>query len=261
MYVTVRAVVLILIFLNEYSSRDSNVITAGPQPPAPAPQPPPPNMNSNLAPPGILQPPTQNMPHLSGIVRPMQVGPPQGMMFMQGIPGQMRPLLGIPQPGYPPFGVGPPGGMNRPPLLNPGGGPPMPPNLMALHQQQQLPPMAQELEEEPAAKKAKNLEDSLVPEGQFLASNQSPSTFNVSLPADKPELNMNGQLITLSLALTDTVTTLKLKISEAIGLAPGKQKLSREGLFFKDTNTIAFYNIGDGVTVQLSMKERGGRKK
>jgi len=244
-------------------SNDSNVITAGPQPPTPvsASQP------LHPAPPGILQPPSapQNMPHLAGIVRPIQVGPPQGMMFMQGIPGQMRPLLGIPQPGFPTFGVGPLGGMNRPPLLNPGGGPPpsMPPNLMPPHQQQTSLVPASEPEEEPPAKKAKNLEDSLVPEGQFLASNSSPSTFNVALPCmpEKPEMNLNGQLITLSLALTDTVTVLKSKINDTIGLAPGKQKLSREGLFFKDSNSLAFYNIGDGVTVQLSLKERGGRKK
>jgi splicing factor 3A subunit 1 len=185
---------------------------------------------------------------------------------MQGIPGQMRPLLGIPQPGFSPFGVAPPGGMNRPPLLPPGSGrPSLPPNMMP--SQPMPPPVSAPAppepvqEDEPPAKKAKTVEELLIPEGQFLASNSSSSTFSVALPSDKPEMNLNGQVISLTLALTDPVSVLKSKINEVIGLAPGKQKLSREGLFFKDQNTLAYYNIGDGTTVQLSLKERGGRKK
>jgi hypothetical protein len=34
-----------------------------------------------------------------------------------------------------------------------------------------------------------------------------------------------------------------------------------QGIFVKDSNTLAFYNFGAGATVQLQMKERGGRKK
>lgn len=79
---------------------------------------------------------------------------------------------------------------------------------------------------------------------------------------EKPELNLQGQMLTVSLSLTDSISALKQKIQEAIGLAPGKQKLRlTEGLFFKDQNSLAFYNIGDGATVHLSLKERGGRKK
>ena len=32
-------------------------------------------------------------------------------------------------------------------------------------------------------------------------------------------------------------------------------------MFVKDSNTLAFYNITNGTTVQLQLKERGGRKK
>ena len=34
-----------------------------------------------------------------------------------------------------------------------------------------------------------------------------------------------------------------------------------QGIFVKDSNTLAFYNFMSGATVQLQMKERGGRKK
>lgn len=230
------------------------VISAGPQPPSmSSSQIMAPTISSGPQPPsmpqGILQPP-QPMP---GIVRSLgQVGPPQGMMFMQGIPGQMRPLLGMPpQPGYPPFGM-PPGGMPRPPLLTPG----MPPNLMGQPPMMQMPDM----DDEPSSKRAKSAEDALIPEAQFLASCGPSSTFSVAIP-DKPELNLKGKLISFSMSLTDSVGTLKSKINEVIGLGPGKQKLSRDGLFYKDQNTLAYYNIGDGSVVLLSLKERGGRKK
>ena len=34
-----------------------------------------------------------------------------------------------------------------------------------------------------------------------------------------------------------------------------------QGIFFKDSNTLAYYNVANGSTVQLQLKERGGRKK
>lgn len=41
-----------------------------------------------------------------------------------------------------------------------------------------------------------------------------------------------------------------------------KQKLKTEELgFLKETNTLAFYNAKDGFAVELTIKERGGRKK
>lgn len=34
-----------------------------------------------------------------------------------------------------------------------------------------------------------------------------------------------------------------------------------QGLFFKDSNTLAYYNVPPGAVIQLQVKERGGRKK
>jgi len=34
-----------------------------------------------------------------------------------------------------------------------------------------------------------------------------------------------------------------------------------QGLFFKDSNSLAYYNIMPGTVINLQLKERGGRKK
>ena len=34
-----------------------------------------------------------------------------------------------------------------------------------------------------------------------------------------------------------------------------------QGMFIKDTNTLAFYNLAPDATIHLQLKERGGRKK
>ena len=68
-------------------------------------------------------------------------------------------------------------------------------------------------------------------------------------------------MISLTLSPTDTVAYLKGKIQDETGMPPAKQKLSYDGMFFKDTNTLAYYNLLSGITVLLQVKERGGRKK
>ena len=136
---------------------------------------------------------------------------------------------------------------------------PMAPAAPIMEQQQ---PPQQLIEEEPPNKKLRG-EDNLLPEIDFLAMHKGPVTLQVQAPTgvDKPEWRLNGQIISLTMALNDSVTTLKSKLQEETGLPPAKQKISYEGMFFKDNNTIAFYNLLSGTTVQLQIKERGGRKK
>jgi splicing factor 3A subunit 1 len=115
---------------------------------------------------------------------------------------------------------------------------------------------------------------------------------------DKPEWRLDGRMLSVLLPLTDSVAVAKSKIHEETGLPPGKQKLSQDvsqhstliissffflklefclvselteavvfslfrcqGLFFKDSNSLAYYNVAPGSVVQLGLKERGGRKK
>ena len=44
-------------------------------------------------------------------------------------------------------------------------------------------------------------------------------------------------------------------------LDPVLLSISPQGMFIKDSNSLAFYNFVNGATVQLQLKERGGRKK
>lgn len=114
----------------------------------------------------------------------------------------------------------------------------------------------------PAAKRART-EDSLVPEGDWARRFGGPIKFQVAVPhvSDKPEWRLMGQTLTLTLPLTDPVSVVKAKVHEETGLPPGKQKLARDGLFFKDSQSLSYYNVGPGTVIQLQLKERGGRKK
>ena len=93
--------------------------------------------------------------------------------------------------------------------------------------------------------------------------NVSPVTFRVVVPNDpeKPDWKLNGQMLTLTLPLSDPISVLKAKLQQETGMPPGKQKIQMENIFFKDSNTLAYYNIYPNTVVQLLIKERGGRKK
>jgi splicing factor 3A subunit 1 len=68
-------------------------------------------------------------------------------------------------------------------------------------------------------------------------------------------------MLSINLQLTDSISILKSKIQEETDMPPAKQKISYEGIFFKDSNSVAYYNLLSGATIQLQVKERGGRKK
>ncbi|XP_074652831.1 splicing factor 3A subunit 1-like [Tubulanus polymorphus] len=180
-----------------------------------------------------------SMPRPPPIHRPAHMSVPPVMMM----PAMPQPPM---MPGMPPL---PP-----PPMM-----PPMPmqvPHPMSSHQQQHA------VEDEPPTKKAKT-EDSLLPEEEFLRRYKAPVTFQVQIPnmPDKSEWKLTGQMLTLTLPLTDNVSVIKAKLHEELGMPAGKQKLQHDGLFIKDSNTLAFYNFTRGAVVQLQLKERGGRKK
>jgi len=159
------------------------------------------------------------------------------MNQMRGGP-PMRPPQLIPPPGFP-VGFGVPG---MPPLA------PAPPVM--------------ELDDEPPNKKTRQ-EDHLIPEDVFMQCHKSPVTIQVQVPnlSDKPEWKLNGQTLTINIGLGDTIQKLKQRVQEEVEMPPAKQKISHDGIFFKDSNTVAYYNLLSGVTVHLALKERGGRKK
>ncbi|KAH1012185.1 hypothetical protein HUJ05_011385 [Dendroctonus ponderosae] len=170
------------------------------------------------------------------------------IMMMPAPPmAPMRPSLMMPaHPSMPGF-VTP---MPAPPM----GGPPM--NMAVKH------PNDGPIEEEPSNKKLRN-EDSLIPEEVFLARNPSPVSIKVTIPMmpEKSEWKLNGQVLGFTLPLADNVANLKTKIQEELNMPPAKQKLFFDGMFFKDQNSLGYYNITQGAVIQLQVKERGGRKK
>lgn len=223
---------------------------------APAPPPPLPTSLAPPAPPPPLTKPVPPPPAPPAIrppmppMQPMQPRPPamgmHGMMMLQGPPMGMGPMGMGPMMGMRP---GPPMRPMQPHMMGPGhmNAPPAPP------------PMDMD---EPPNKKQKT-EDNLIPEDVFLSKNKGPVMVKVIIPnvSDKPEWSLSGQTLEYTLPLTDTISVLKAKLNESLGMPAGKQKLQYEGIFVKDSNTLAFYNFGSGATVHLQMKERGGRKK
>merc|ERR550517_855166 len=117
-------------------------------------------------------------------------------------------------------------------------------------------------EDEPPNKRSRT-EENLIPEDVFLSRHSGPVTLSVAVPnvPDKPEWKLEGQMMSLTLALTETVNTIKQRIMEEIGMPQGKQKLQHENIFLKDANSLAYYNLLPGTVLNLQLKERGGRKK
>ncbi|XP_055868516.1 splicing factor 3A subunit 1-like [Biomphalaria glabrata] len=225
---------------------------------APPLPPPPPSAGTNAPPP----------PPVAAIVPPPPPAPPQ--QLRPAMPPMAHPMIAGPPIGMPPMMVVPPRppmmmGMARPPMMAPMGMA-MPPSAPMMAPAIPIRPPgiggAPVPTEEPPSKKQKT-EENLIPEDVFLQTHKGNVKVQVMVPniADKPELNLKGQKLEFTLPITDSVSVLKVKLHETLGLAAGKQKLQYEGMFIKDSNSLAFYNFLNGATVQLQLKERGGRKK
>ncbi|KHG08295.1 hypothetical protein F383_34885 [Gossypium arboreum] len=99
------------------------------------------------------------------------------------------------------------------------------------------------------------------PPGSQFTAVSGPACITVSVP-NLDEGNLKGQLLEITVqALSETVGSLKEKIAGEIQLPANKQKLSGKAGFLKDNMTLAYYNVGAGETLALSLRERGGRKR
>lgn len=223
-------------------------ISAPPKPPPPKPNPPPPSQ-----PPMAMAP----LPPPPGMI-------PQNPMMMMA--PMQRPMMGYPVPGPP--GMAPPG--MAPPGMAPPGLPMPPPAFIAppgtvpepAGMKHPAPPACED--EDAIPSKKMRTEETLMPEAEFLAKQKNkPVMLKVIVPnsSEKPEWKLTGQMISLILPLTDSVAVVKSKVHEETGMPPGKQKIHWEGMFLKDSNSLAYYNIMQNTVLQLQIKERGGRKK
>uniref|UniRef100_A0A0N4ZKE7 Splicing factor 3A subunit 1 n=1 Tax=Parastrongyloides trichosuri TaxID=131310 RepID=A0A0N4ZKE7_PARTI len=111
----------------------------------------------------------------------------------------------------------------------------------------------------PQVKKTK-IDNDLIPEEEFLKI--SPPTIEISIDIpNMEEINLRGQILHVSMDIKNSVGDLKSKISTSINIPTSKIKLSQEGIFLKDAQSIAAYNLKSGSFLNLSLKERGGKKK
>lgn len=165
-------------------------------------------------------------------------------------PGSQFTPMQVPRP-YAPLPVTQPNMSMMPPPPLPQGMPPPPPP-------EEAPPP---LPEEPEPKRQKLDDSLLIPEDQFLAQHPGPVRIAVSAP-NVDEGNLKGQLLEITVqSLSETVGSLKEKIAGEIQLPANKQKLSGKPGFLKDNMSLAYYNVGAGETLTLSLRERGGRKR
>ena len=212
-------------------------------PPA-IPPPPPPVRMAVPAPPAAPMMPPPAPPPVMGVL-PSSVITPEAAT---GPALKAAPAVPMPPPVSALRPLGP--GMAAPP---PPVAPPAPPPV--------APP---EDDDAPASKKRKVGEMELETEEDFLALNGGSGVIKVTFPSVDGDDNLVGQTVDLNVnSLSSPVSELKKLIKEAAGgLAANKQKISFPGLgFFTDKNSLAYYNIKYGTTLQLSLKERGGRKK
>ncbi|KAM1087563.1 hypothetical protein ACFX2B_012925 [Malus domestica] len=219
--------------------------------PAPPPRPPVVQYQS-------IRPPGPPMPMSSGqqslmLNRPPPMHPSMSMnapaISVPPPPGSQFTPMQVPRP-YMPLPVPPPTMQMMPPPPLPQGMPPPPP--------EEAPPP---LPEEPEPKRQKLDDSMLIPEDQFLAQHPGPVRITVSVP-NVDEGNLKGQLLEILVqSLSETVGSLKEKISGEIQLPANKQKLSGKPGFLKDNMSLAYYNVGAAETLTLSLRERGGRKR
>lgn len=212
-------------------------------PSAPIPPPPPPARTAVPAPPAApMMPPAVPPPPVMAPPPPTAAGP------------ALKSAPAVPMP--------PPVSTLRP--LGPGIAAPPPPVAAPVAPPAPPPVAPPEDDDEPGTKKRKVGEMELDSEEDFLAANGGSGVIKVAFPSVDGDDNLNGQTVDLNVdSLSTPVSELKKLIKEAAGgLAANKQKISVPGLgFFTDKNSLAYYNIKYGTTLQLSLKERGGRKK
>ncbi|XP_061355455.1 probable splicing factor 3A subunit 1 [Gastrolobium bilobum] len=255
--------------------------------PSVRPLPPPPGLALNLprVPPNTIQysspisgglPVPPPRPPVIPMIPSMRPMPPQMQMtsgqqsVMAGQPPPMPPSISVNGPGIP---IPPPPGSQftpvpiprpfaphhvPPPAMPMMPAPPLPHGLPPPPPPEEAPPP---LPDEPEPKRQKLDDSPLIPEDQFLAQHPGSVRISVSVP-NVDEGNLKGQVLEITVqSLSETVSSLKEKIAGEIQLPANKQKLSAKPGFLKDNMTLAYYNIGGGETLTLTLRERGGRKR
>ncbi|OQR93692.1 splicing factor 3 subunit [Thraustotheca clavata] len=168
-----------------------------------------------------------------------------------------RVAAGIPPPPTtlpppPPRGVPPPPPMGMIP-------PPPPPHLMPPMMIPPPPPM-----EEPAAKRQRVDGVILVPENEFAKAYPGKIRLFVQVPMDPANANgwnLSGQVLTVEVDILQSVRDLKQLIFEQTKMPIAKQQVKAPIVgFLKDSLSFAHYNLYSDLFLELSARQRGGRR-
>uniref|UniRef100_A0A7S1ER92 SURP motif domain-containing protein n=1 Tax=Timspurckia oligopyrenoides TaxID=708627 RepID=A0A7S1ER92_9RHOD len=102
------------------------------------------------------------------------------------------------------------------------------------------------------------------PEEQWIAKYGDSVKVKVNVCEHQNSFNweLKGQTISLEVPLKVSVAALKSTLTKLTKLPVNKMKLQTESAgFLKDGNSLAFYNVEPNSSINLSVKERGGRRK
>jgi len=139
----------------------------------------------------------------------------------------------------------------------------MPPGMSMPAQAQPGQEAAGEVEE-PAAKRART-DDAAVPEEQFISIHKGAIAYTVECIAN-PTHNLQAGTLQVEAMVKDTVESLKEKVGQMVSLPSSRLKLKvvspgpSQGVTLKDAPTLGYYNLGPETRLELSIKERGGKK-
>ncbi|POM70734.1 Splicing factor 3 subunit, partial [Phytophthora palmivora] len=172
---------------------------------------------------------------------------------MMGAPGMTTPGVGTP--------VMMPPHMQAPGVV-PGSIPPGiaagPPGVLS-----ERPPGEEDLE--PASKRQRTGGSSLMPEKEFASRHPGMVRLVVKVPndPDNAQWKLEGQTLTVELDVKDNMRTLKQKLmvsADLQNMPVNKQQLKFSMGFVKDTLTCAHYNFVNDTVLELSVRQRGGRR-
>ncbi|OAF65971.1 Pre-mRNA-splicing factor [Intoshia linei] len=195
----------------------------------------------------ISEPPSENIKmsesvKIQHVMRPK----PEQMksQYMPPGPGINIPMIQLPPPQ--------PMHMIRPmPMMNPHPMPPFHPMGMPMRHEQMF------------MRPKRPKDDHFIPEGEYSALNPDDITVKIQIPvvSDKTDWKLDGRTLENVFPIMASITDVKNFICEQTKLPNGKQKIQIGGLFAKDMNSLAHYNIKSNDIFILLIKERGGRKR
>lgn len=103
----------------------------------------------------------------------------------------------------------------------------------------------------------------LRPESDILVEYPGARKVRISVPDVDGNDKLNGQVLEVEVgSLSDSISELKARLAEVIGLGANKQKLIRDDVgVMRDNLSLAHYNVLEDVQLTLGIKERGRGKK